>query len=187
MGSKDRGPKYHISIRILQKSISGIPLILSLRTRMRDPYVYVVFWSPRRAYTHDHCRQDYPDLQKVPRRMFNPKSRPQPFSSNPDCPADCNSTQILATPTDNSYPVPKKVELHPPKQINKQKESRDKPTPAHVVTQRRPKLRMAASPQPASSRQQRRLNQGVFGLDLNELRGHRGRVASLEGYIWTTY
>ena len=35
----------YIRIRILQDVISGIPLILALGTRMRDPYVYVVFFS----------------------------------------------------------------------------------------------------------------------------------------------
>ena len=38
-----RGPKDHINIRILQTMISGIPLILSLGTRMSDRYVYVAF------------------------------------------------------------------------------------------------------------------------------------------------
>ena len=41
-----RDPKDHINIRILQNRISGIPLILSLRTRMSDPCVHVVFWAP---------------------------------------------------------------------------------------------------------------------------------------------
>ena len=41
-----RGPKDHISIRILQKMVSGMPLMLGLGARMSDPYVYVVFWAP---------------------------------------------------------------------------------------------------------------------------------------------
>ena len=43
MAEESRAPKDHINmrIRILPTMISGIPLILGLRTRM--PYVYVVF------------------------------------------------------------------------------------------------------------------------------------------------
>ena len=41
------GPKIpRKTIRILQKSIPGIPRILGLGSRMRDPYVYVVCWAP---------------------------------------------------------------------------------------------------------------------------------------------
>ena len=36
------GPKDHINIRILHNLVSG-----GLRTRMSDPYAYVVFWAPR--------------------------------------------------------------------------------------------------------------------------------------------
>ena len=39
------GPKDHINIRILHTRTSGIPLIAGHRTRMYDPYVYVVFWA----------------------------------------------------------------------------------------------------------------------------------------------
>ena len=34
--------QYDINIRILQAMIFGIPLVLGLRTRMRDPFVYVL-------------------------------------------------------------------------------------------------------------------------------------------------
>ena len=44
-----RAPKDHIKARILQTVISGIPLMLSLGTRMSDPYLYVVFWAPSLA------------------------------------------------------------------------------------------------------------------------------------------
>ena len=35
-----------INIRILQTMVSGILLALGLRTRMQNPYVYVVFRAP---------------------------------------------------------------------------------------------------------------------------------------------
>ena len=38
--------KKHINKRILHNSISGIPLMLDLRTRKSNPYVYVVVWAP---------------------------------------------------------------------------------------------------------------------------------------------
>ena len=40
---KVRAPKDHINIRILPTMISGIPLLLAPGTRMRYPYVHVVF------------------------------------------------------------------------------------------------------------------------------------------------
>ena len=40
----DRGPNDHINIRIVQTMISGIPFILCFRSRIQDPYVYVVCW-----------------------------------------------------------------------------------------------------------------------------------------------
>ena len=40
--------KTHQHTRILQNMISGIPLILGLGARISDPYVYVVFWAPRK-------------------------------------------------------------------------------------------------------------------------------------------
>ena len=40
-----RGPKDHTNIRILEAMISGIPLMLGLRTRMPDPSVDVGFWA----------------------------------------------------------------------------------------------------------------------------------------------
>ena len=46
-GSDNRAPKNHINIRILQTIVSGIPLVLGLRTRMSDPCVYVACWAPR--------------------------------------------------------------------------------------------------------------------------------------------
>ena len=39
----------HINRRILHNNISGIPLVLGLRTRNSDPHVYVVFWAPIQA------------------------------------------------------------------------------------------------------------------------------------------
>ena len=36
------GAKDHVNVRILQTMISGIPLMLSLPTKMSDPHVYVV-------------------------------------------------------------------------------------------------------------------------------------------------
>ena len=44
--AEHRGPEDHINMRVLQTMISGIFFILGLRTRMSDPYVYVVFWAP---------------------------------------------------------------------------------------------------------------------------------------------
>ena len=41
-----RARKDHINIRILQKSISGISLILGFSIRMQDPCLYVVFLAP---------------------------------------------------------------------------------------------------------------------------------------------
>ena len=38
-----RAPKDHINIRILLTTVSGIPLVLGLGTRMSKPYVYVDF------------------------------------------------------------------------------------------------------------------------------------------------
>ena len=38
-----RGPAEPINIRIPQTMVSCIPIILGLRTRMSDPYVYVLF------------------------------------------------------------------------------------------------------------------------------------------------
>ena len=37
------GPRDHINIRILQITVSGIPLVLGLGTRRQDPCVYTVF------------------------------------------------------------------------------------------------------------------------------------------------
>ena len=47
----NRGPRGHI--RILQAMVSGIPLVLTLRTRMQDPCAYVVFRAP-----HVRCTLD---------------------------------------------------------------------------------------------------------------------------------
>ena len=41
-----RALKEHIKRKDLQECISGILLILGLRTRMSDAYVYVGFWAP---------------------------------------------------------------------------------------------------------------------------------------------
>ena len=35
-----------INVRVLENSISGITLMLVLRTRMKNPYVYEVFLAP---------------------------------------------------------------------------------------------------------------------------------------------
>ena len=43
----NRGPKGHINVRILHTMVSGIPLVLGLKTRMKNPDVYVVFAAPR--------------------------------------------------------------------------------------------------------------------------------------------
>ena len=40
---KDRGPKDHRNIEILQNMVSGIPLVLGLRTRLWDRCIHVVF------------------------------------------------------------------------------------------------------------------------------------------------
>ena len=40
-------PCHNILTRILQTIVSGIPLVLGLRTRMQDPYVNVAFGPPR--------------------------------------------------------------------------------------------------------------------------------------------
>ena len=45
-GSRYRAPKDKINIKILQARISGIPLAMGQRTRMRDPYVYTACWGP---------------------------------------------------------------------------------------------------------------------------------------------
>ena len=47
----DRGPKGHINIRILKTIVSGIPLVLSPRTRMKDPFVLGVFGAPNGTYS----------------------------------------------------------------------------------------------------------------------------------------
>ena len=36
-----------MNIRILRNSISGMPFVLGLGTRMSDPYVYVVLKAPK--------------------------------------------------------------------------------------------------------------------------------------------
>ena len=48
-----RAPRDDINIKILQSMISGIPLIVGLRTRMRDSYVYAVFEIPIDAWEDD--------------------------------------------------------------------------------------------------------------------------------------
>ena len=53
--TKNRGPEDHIKIWILQSMISGIPLILSLGTRMADPCVYVVLWSTKDFFCARAC------------------------------------------------------------------------------------------------------------------------------------
>ena len=42
----NRGSKDHMNIKILQTMFSGVPLVLDLRARMWEPYVYVVFGAP---------------------------------------------------------------------------------------------------------------------------------------------
>ena len=37
---------WYIDIRILQTMVSGIPILLGLGTKKRDPYVDVVRWAP---------------------------------------------------------------------------------------------------------------------------------------------
>ena len=43
---KNRGSNDHTNMRILQRIVSGIPLVLSLATRMQKPHAFVVFGSP---------------------------------------------------------------------------------------------------------------------------------------------
>ena len=50
--------------------MSGIPLLLGLRTRMSDPYVYVVFWAPIALRTH-RPRAAQPHLDSVGRGGAN--------------------------------------------------------------------------------------------------------------------
>ena len=42
---KNRGPKGRANIRILQTMANKIPVVLGLRTRLSDPFVYAVFWK----------------------------------------------------------------------------------------------------------------------------------------------
>ena len=44
-----RKKQHHVNILILRKMMSGIPLLLGLRIKMRDPFVYVVFWEAARS------------------------------------------------------------------------------------------------------------------------------------------
>ena len=43
----DRGPRHYINIMILQSGSSGIPLLMGVRTRIQDPYVYLLGWEPK--------------------------------------------------------------------------------------------------------------------------------------------
>ena len=45
------GPKNHVNTRISHTLVSGIPLILGLRTRTLDPHAHVVSWDPNQT-TH---------------------------------------------------------------------------------------------------------------------------------------
>ena len=54
-----RAPRDHRNMRILQAMVAGIPLILSLGTRISDPYGYVEFGAPRHECIHGGC-QKYP-------------------------------------------------------------------------------------------------------------------------------
>ena len=41
-----RAPRDHINTRLLRSTVSSIPLVLGLFTRIQDPYVYVVWKGP---------------------------------------------------------------------------------------------------------------------------------------------
>ena len=51
MSSKARGPNDHINNRILRTMVSGTPLILGLRTSMRDPCDYTISYTIFLYYT----------------------------------------------------------------------------------------------------------------------------------------
>ena len=54
---------WYINIRILQTMVSRSPLRMALGTRMRNPYVYVVFWPEKHAKSFWNTRNP-PTLHK---------------------------------------------------------------------------------------------------------------------------
>ena len=54
-----KAPKNHMSIQMLQTTISGLPLALGLGTRMSDPCVYEVFWA-HDSWNPGHLRRRHP-------------------------------------------------------------------------------------------------------------------------------